>query len=333
MNSVAATSNGIPSKSDAVAIPTTDEIQALGMAANIASTVNLPVATNVSNLSQSLVAQSALAQSDASTVAKPQIVDPSTKKRVVVTYVSRAGDTVAKIATHYGISAQTVRWANDLTSDALNPGTKLKILPVDGVLYTVEKGDTVDSIAKKYQADPGRVRLYNDLDLVKSVKVGSRVIVPSGVLPNTERPGYTAPLNNGDYNGLYNGYGDGYGSSNIYNASAGNRYVYGECTWYAYERRAQLGERVGSFWGNAASWAYYARLAGYRVDQSPSAGAVMQNSGGYYGHVAIVESVDPGKSVTISEMNAYRFGGGWNIVGHGTISWSDATSGYYNYIH
>jgi len=58
----------------------------------------------------------------------------------------------------------------------------------------------------------------------------------------------------------------------------------------------------------------------------------MQNGGGY-GHVAIVESVNPGVSITISEMNGYRFGGGFNRVGHGQISWGEATSGYYRYIH
>ena len=68
------------------------------------------------------------------------------------------------------------------------------------------------------------------------------------------------------------------------------------------------------------------------VDGTPSAGAIMANGGGY-GHVAIVESVNPGVSVTISEMNGYRWGGGFNRVGRGTLSWSEATSGYYKYIH
>ena len=68
------------------------------------------------------------------------------------------------------------------------------------------------------------------------------------------------------------------------------------------------------------------------VNGTPSAGAIMANGGGY-GHVAIVESVNPGVSVTISEMNGYRWGGGFNRVGRGTLSWSEATSGYYKYIH
>lgn len=333
INANLAIAESIGVKDAAVAAPTTDEVVAMNIAADIATTVNLPVAANVANMSQSLTAQNALAQSDNSVVAKPQIVSPSTKLRAIITYRAKAGDTVQSVASTYGISAQTIRWANDLTSDALDPGAKLRVPPVDGVVYEVASGDTVASISKKYQASADRIKLYNDLDLNQSLKSGELLIVPGGVLPDTERPGYVAPVTNQSYNGLTGGYGDGYGSGNIYNASVGNRYVYGECTWYAYERRAELGKRVGSLWGNASTWAYFARLAGYRVDQTPAVGAVMQNSGGYYGHVAIVESVDPGKSVTISEMNAYRFGGGWNRIGHGKISWSDAVSGYYNYIH
>lgn len=94
----------------------------------------------------------------------------------------------------------------------------------------------------------------------------------------------------------------------------------------------QLGRPIGSFWGNAATWAYAASAAGLLVDGNPEPGAIMQNGGGY-GHVSIVEAVNPGVSITISEMNGYRFGGGYARVGRGDISWSEATSGYYKYIH
>ncbi len=58
----------------------------------------------------------------------------------------------------------------------------------------------------------------------------------------------------------------------------------------------------------------------------------MQNGGGY-GHVAIVESVNPGVSVTISEMNGFRWGGGFNRVGFGNIPWNEAVGGRYQYIY
>jgi surface antigen len=97
----------------------------------------------------------------------------------------------------------------------------------------------------------------------------------------------------------------------IYNTQAGNRYIPGQCTWYAYNRRVELGLKVGSFWGNAGSWQFNARAGGYRVDNSPTVGSIIE----WPGHVAIVEKVDAKKNrVYISEMNylwAYNYHEAW----------------------
>ena len=290
----------------------------------------MPISNNVANLSQSLAVESALSQTDANVISKPQIVQPTANSRAPQKYVAVAGDTTQSVGAKYGVSAQTVRWANNMASDAIEPGRNLTILPFDGTLYTVKAGDTVDSIASKYGGNRASIVADNDLELTGSPVVGSQILVRNGTLPTTEQPGYVAPVTRTTTS--YNSYSGGYGSSYSGNISAGNKYAWGNCTWYAYERRAQLGSPVGSFWGNASTWAYNARMSGFRVDGSPEAGAVMANGGGY-GHVAIVESVNPGVSVTISEMNGYRFGGGFARVGHGEISWGEATSGMYQYIH
>lgn len=315
-----------------------DQLVATNIASSLAVSTDMPISNNVANLSQSLQVESTLAQTadTTNTISKPQIVQPTANGRVIQQYATVQGDTVQVVAQKYNVTADTIRWANNLTSDALAPGTVLSILPVSGVLYTVKNGDTLDSISAKYGTSRAVIVSYNDLDLSGDPTVGTQLILPGGTLPNDERPGYVAPTNTAitttpaaTGSGSYSG---GYASSYYGNTSAGNRYAWGNCTWYAYERRMQLGRPVGSFWGNASTWAYAAQAAGYLVDGTPSAGAVMQNGGGY-GHVAIVESVNPGVSITISEMNAYRFGGGFARVDHGTISWSEATSGYYKYIH
>ncbi|HTK39537.1 MAG TPA: LysM peptidoglycan-binding domain-containing protein [Patescibacteria group bacterium] len=310
-----------------------DDLVATRVATNIAESADLPVASNVANLSQSIAAESVLAQNDANIVAKPQVVQASADTRQIQTYTAKAGDTVTDIAKQYHLSPQTIRWANDMESDAVEPGRKLKILPTDGILYTIQSGDSIQSLASRYKANVEQIRTYNDLEL-GGFKPGKKIIIPSGNLPADERPGYEAPVAPVAANAgiAYGTYGGGNGTGNNYAASVGNRYGFGQCTWYAYERRAELGRPVGSFWGNASTWAYYASAAGFRVDGSPAVGAIMQNGGGY-GHVSIIESVNPGVSVTISEMNAYRFGGGFNRIGHGEISWSEAVSGMYQYIH
>lgn len=318
---------------------TVDPVVATSIASSLADTTSMPVSANVATLSQTLTIETVMSQTSSNTISKPQIVQPTANSRVATTYVTKAGDTVDAVASKYGLKKETVAWANNLSSDALEPNTTLTILPVDGVQHTVKAGDTVDSIVAKYGGNKADMLSYNDLELAGSLTEGKNVIVPGGVLPENERPGYAASraATNSRRNAASGSYGSnsasgGYGTSYGGIVSAGNKYAWGNCTWYAYERRMQLGRPVGSFWGNASTWAYAAAAAGLAVNGTPAPGAIMQNGGGY-GHVAIVESVNPGVSITISEMNGYRFGGGFNRVGHGNISWGEATSGYYKYIH
>lgn len=235
-----------------------------------------------------------------------------------MTYVAKAGDTVDKVAQEYGVSKETIKWANDMTTDALDAKQKIIVPPVDGVVHTVASGDTVEKLASKYNASSERIIAFNDLELAGLTK-GTKIIIPSGRLPETERPGYVAPTP------TYSTSTTTVASSgNFMSGSVGNRYVYGYCTWYAYERRAAMGRPVGSFWGNANTWAAAARAQGFTVSSKPVAGAVFQTSygGGGYGHVGIIESVDTkAGTVTYSDMNG---GAGWNRIGRETIPISQA---------
>jgi surface antigen len=306
--------------------PSVDELVATNVAAGIAERAELPIATNVATLSLSLAAESQLSGGNSDVISKPQIVQPSADTREMREYTAKAGDTVEKIASQFGISPDTVKWANDLTSDAVEEGKTLRIPPVDGIVYVVQGGDTAQSIADKYKSSADRIVTFNDLE-ISGVSEGMTIVIPGGVLPEDERPGYVEPQS-AVSQGVYGG-GFSTVDAQVASASAGNRYAYGYCTWYAYERRAQLGRPVGSFWGNAATWASYARAAGYTVNTTPAPGAVIQNGGGY-GHVGVVESVNPGESITITDMN---YAGNWNRVTSRTMSWGEATSGMYSFIH
>lgn len=318
-----------------------DPVVAANIASSLADTTNMPVSNNVANLSQSLAVETMMARTDSSTISKPQVVNMTADSRSATTYVTQAGDTLDGVAEKYGLQKTTVAWANNLSSDALEPNVTLTILPTDGVLYTTKDGDTLDGVAEKYGGKKDDIVTYNDLELASGVASGTRLIIPGGTLPENERPGYTAPTTGRrgvNANSNWSA-GTAAGAASSYKGvvSAGNRYAWGNCTWYAYERRMQLGRPVGSFWGNASTWAYNARSAGLAVNGTPTPGAVMANGGGY-GHVAIVEQGrhinSKGQDViTISEMNGYRWGGGFNRVGHGDIPWSEAISGYYSYIH
>lgn len=310
-----------------------DDVVATGVAAGVAQSSNLPIATSVANLAVSAQTKSDFAQSTSTTTTKPQIIETNTTNRTVTSYTAKAGDTVEALATKYGVSAQTIKWANNLTSDAIEDGKVLKILPVDGIIYDVKAADTIDSIATKYGVDKTRLTLYNDLD-VSGLVPNTSIILPSGNLPENERPGYVAPAPVVTTTAIsyYAGSGAGFGG-NTWRIAVGTPdgpYAHGNCTLYAYNRRIALGLPVGGSWGNASSWAYNAQKDGLVVNNTPSVGAVMQNGGGY-GHVAIVESILANGDVSISEMNAYVSGGGYNIVSGRIVSAGNA--GQYLYIH
>lgn len=307
--------------------PSVDEVMATDVAANLAEQTNMSVANNVANLSVSLAAKSELAQTSETAISKPQIIQPTAASREISTYTAKAGDTVQSVAAAHSLTPDTIRWANNLSTDALDVGKNLVIPPVDGVVYTLKNGDTAESVAGTYKADKSRIVSFNDLE-INGATAGTQIIVPGGVLPENQRPGYQAPVGNTPVTSQV---GTGYRvNSGIANASAGNRYAWGNCTWYAYERRAQMGRPVGSFWGNANTWAVYARAAGYPVNRTPAQGAVLVDTAGYFGHVAVVESVAANGDVTLSEMNNYAYGG-FGVVNKRTISAGQAAA--YTYIH
>lgn len=296
-----------------------DELAAANAVTNLAETAELPSAGDLRESETSLTIKKSLSQNDAEVITKPDIVKPDTSAaRGISSYVTKEGDTMESIAKKFKISSQTLRWANNTTSDAVEPNKTLVVPLVDGVVYTVKDGDTAQSLAEKYKTSAERVVLYNDIDDGAKLSIGSRIVLPGGELPENERPGYVASRSRSTTSG----------SRNWLTASVGNRYAAGNCTWYAYERRLQLGRPIGSFWGHAKAWSDSARAAGFVVNDVPAPGAIIQNTwGGFgYGHVGIVERVD-GQNIYIMEMN-YR---GYNIISPRTIPLAEVHR--YNFIH
>jgi LysM repeat protein len=95
-------------------------------------------------------------------------------------YVVREGDTLSAIAQMFGVSVNTIAWANDIRGGRISVGQQLVILPISGVSHKVVKGDTLQSIAKKYKADLGEILAYNDLAANAKLALGDVVIVPDG---------------------------------------------------------------------------------------------------------------------------------------------------------
>lgn len=110
-------------------------------------------------------------------------------------------------------------------------------------------------------------------------------------------------------------------------SAAINGGAWGNCTYYVYNRVAQLGKPIPSpSMGHAFMWSNSARGMGYNVSHTPKTGTIAVFSQGVagsdptYGHVAFVEKVFADGSVLVSEMNVQ----GLNVISTRIISASDA---------
>lgn len=78
-----------------------------------------------------------------------------------VRYRVGKGETISGIAARFGITTDTIRWANPSLGRDIRPGTELIILPVSGILYSILPGDSLVSVAARYGVDPTAIRTYN----------------------------------------------------------------------------------------------------------------------------------------------------------------------------
>lgn len=100
----------------------------------------------------------------------------------LLSYKIGEGDNLSSIAANFGISVNTVIWANDIADSSLiQPGQEIVILPVSGILHEVAEGETLDSIASDYNVELNKIATFND----KKLAVGDTVVVPNAKPPAT----------------------------------------------------------------------------------------------------------------------------------------------------
>jgi len=119
-----------------------------------------------------------------------QTIQSAKPRDKTIEYTVERGDTLSTIAEKFGISTDTIRWANNLTEDDISVGDTLKILPVTGIEYKVAKGDTVYTIAKKLNTDAQKIVDFPFNDFANpetfSLVEGQTLIVPDGIKPSEQ---------------------------------------------------------------------------------------------------------------------------------------------------
>jgi len=101
-------------------------------------------------------------------LAKPNIPvtkAPGVPREEIITYTVQGGDTLISIARKFNINTDTILWANsrlELQASGnvkIEPGNRLTILPVNGVLHVVQDGETLKGIVKRYHGSLAVIRL------------------------------------------------------------------------------------------------------------------------------------------------------------------------------
>lgn len=116
----------------------------------------------------------------------PETYSPSLPHQHLLYHEVVEGDTPNIVAEEYGIEPSTLLWGNpDLSNEAqlLQVGITLTILPIDGVLHTVDVSDTVDSLAVMYNVDPQVIIDYADNNLQQwphRPVPGTQLVIPGG---------------------------------------------------------------------------------------------------------------------------------------------------------
>ncbi len=287
-----------------------DQLSSADIAAHVALLVNLPESTAVTNQADSFSDQLTVAPADDKVIAKPQIINTTTKTRKdIQRYVTQSGDSVSVLAVKFGVTSDSIRLSNGLSGDSLPAAKELWISPIsDGVVYVVKSGDTLQTLVDKFRANQDDIINFNDLYGV-GLPVGERIVIPGGK-PPVVSTGFSFGFN-------------WFGSAAIY---SNNGYDFGWCTWYAANRRTQLGRPVPSNLGNAYSWYDRARSLGLPTGTTPSFGAVAEEA--WVNHVSIVEQVNADGSFWVSEMNDRGQKaindptpwGGWNVLDYRLIA-------------
>ncbi|MFZ4632006.1 MAG: peptidoglycan DD-metalloendopeptidase family protein [Patescibacteria group bacterium] len=101
----------------------------------------------------------------------------ATARKEIIYYTVQNGDTISTISRRFGLTVNTILWANNLSAfSVIRIGDRLAILPYSGVLYTVKKGDTLARISQTYGIELEKILSCNSLG--NSLSVGEKIIIP-----------------------------------------------------------------------------------------------------------------------------------------------------------
>lgn len=94
-------------------------------------------------------------------------------------YIVKSGDSLYKIANTFNTTVNEIKSLNNLSSNLLSIGQKLKIPTSNesNQVYVVQRGDTLYSIARKYNTTVTAIQSLNNLS-TSALSIGQRLLIP-----------------------------------------------------------------------------------------------------------------------------------------------------------
>ncbi|AKM84519.1 MAG: peptidase M23 family protein [candidate division Kazan bacterium GW2011_GWA1_50_15] len=129
------------------------------------------------------------------TGATETIISRNSRHETIV-YEVKPGESVSSVARDFGLGPDTLRYANKLTGNGLTAEQKLKIPPIDGIYITVNKNDTLSTIAKRYKVNVADIVKYNAIDQNAPIFSGQELLIPGMVAPKSSGGSQYVPSGN-----------------------------------------------------------------------------------------------------------------------------------------
>ncbi|MBS4175870.1 glycoside hydrolase family 18 protein [Bacillus sp. FJAT-49736] len=109
-------------------------------------------------------------------------------------HVVRPNETVTEISRLYQVSANELTAANELPNpDKLVPGQAL-VIPIVGSFYWVQRGDSLMSIARRFQTTAAELARVNGISINQPLQVGMKLYIPQRRKVNAEFNAYVEPF-------------------------------------------------------------------------------------------------------------------------------------------
>lgn len=229
----------------------------------------------------------------------------------IVNYEIKSWESISTIASKFGISSNSIYWANNLSKNSIiHPWDIIKVPPVSGLIHEVKSWETLSVLAKKYEVSEEKIKKQNNISWDNKLITGKSIVIPWAI-KKYEPPKKPVVVSSKYFVANTKKWTKSYATTNN-GVNTGN-YALSKKTWgkgFAWWNCTRFVAQYKNVnWrGNAKDWLKNARNAWNATGSTPSVGAIIVFQGrGYnpvYGHVGIVVGME-WNNLIIKDMN-YR---------------------------